>query len=208
MKNNLIVIDKIKTQIRKPNNIEVFPLSPTHRKELRKLRNDNISDLKTRVSFIKDEKLKEFEKKHAEFINKKISEEQNKITSLNNNWKQLLENICKLIKERKKFEDKFKIQYYSISNDYSAIPSLKIPDIRNYQRKYCINNNQSIKIIKEMFNEKYGTFFNEINEKISEINTLYEEAINFGDLNMVKELYYKFKDADGFLNQIQNLKVK
>ena len=57
---DLVIIDnRLKS---KDNNI--FPLSPTHRKELRDILSRNIGDLKIKLNLIKDRKFKEFKQKN------------------------------------------------------------------------------------------------------------------------------------------------
>lgn len=46
-KNELTLYENIEKQLQKPRNVVVFPLTPTHRKELRLLRNTNIGSLET-----------------------------------------------------------------------------------------------------------------------------------------------------------------
>jgi len=49
--------------------------------------------------------------------------------------------------------------------------------------------------------------FKEVRNLIDDMNTKYEEAINFGDLEIVKELYFILKDGDKFLEKLINLEV-
>ena len=63
-KNELVNLQKLSNKIdvilrnNKENNI--FPLSPTHRKELRKLKNVNVGNLRTQIQIIKTDKLNKY----------------------------------------------------------------------------------------------------------------------------------------------------
>ncbi len=204
--NNLpAVLTGIKKEIAKPRAESVFPLTPTHRKELRALRNSVIGDLNSRVGTIKKLKLAEYEKKYSEQI---LSEQKNEhlvSEKLNEKFTAMLEKINSLIAKQKDFQDKQNVSLLSCDSGYGDISSLNQVTSR---RRYYFNEMEKAKqLSKVYFDEQYGKAFEDSRKKIEELNVLYEEAVNFGDLEMVKNLYYTMKGADKFLEKISNLKV-
>jgi len=204
---HLVLVDKIETRLRKPRSEVVFPLAANHRKELRHLRDSNVGELKTQIRFIKNEKLNDYKEKYKNSILKDAKRIENDCEALNKDWEQRLKKINSLIEERKKIEEKAPLKATKNSS-YEVNRLFKPQWENNYNIQY---NFDPVTIVNEVaekeFEEQYGEAFSQLNERITKIQTAYEEAINFGDLEVVKELYYKMKDADQFLDKIRNLKV-
>lgn len=206
MKNEIILVESIEKRLRKVREPPIFPLSPTHRKELRELRNRNIGNLRERLSTIKSLKLDEYEKKHFAKIEKKLAEKEKICKMLNDDFEKIIKNINNLLSERKKFEDKFDIKFLKLSNDYGNVANLDKLDVE--KRRFSFEKKNVIhKIAEDDFEKKYGIRFDEVQKKIDDIVTKYEEAINFGDLEIVKELYYIMKTADSFFTKISELNI-
>ena len=205
MKNDLIVVDRIEKKLQERREPTIFPLTPTHRKELRNLRDRNIGDMRFRLNTIKDLKLEEYKQKYAKQIEKELEKYEGLSETLNNDWKIRLSKINKILEERKQFEEKIKIDNLKLYIEYDNISKL---EVIKCSREFSLDReNKSFEIIKKEFTEKYGKSFEAVGEKINVIVTHYEEAINFGDLEIVKKLYYMMKNADDFFEKISNLKI-
>lgn len=203
--NEIIILDKIEKKLREKRDVEVFPLTPTHRNELRKLRDTNIGNLKNRLRIIKKLKEEEYVKKYEKEIQQELKKQEKKVMKINEDWKKRVEQIKKIIIERKKLEEKIDVGRYILQEDYDEISRL---ETKEWKRNFDLNiNNVAKEISEEEFEEKYGKNFKIVSEKIDDIYTKYEESINFGDLEIVKELYYIMKSADGLFTKIEKLQV-
>lgn len=206
--NELVLIDKIDKRLQEKREPIVFPLTPTHRKELRTLRDRNIGDLRNRLRTIKSLKLEEFEKKYEKEIQERFSNEKKVCETLNEDWKKRIKEIIKILSMRKCFEKKHNNKFLKLSIDYTTLSELDEKRVKNTKRDFSFNEQEATKdISKEEFDKKFSKAFEEVDKKIDEVNTQYEEAINFGDLEIVKELYYIMKKADKFFERISNIKV-
>lgn len=206
MRNDLVVIDRIANKLREPRKEVVFPLSPTHRKELRDLKSKNVGDIIEQLRSIRKLKEDEFVLKHTKGAEKLLSEIEKNCNALNRDWLDRLRRINEIISDRKEIEKRYNLEYMDLHNDYGDIDSLK--EIEETKRKFVVEKeNVMRKILKKEFNEKYGKSFEEVQRKIDDITTKYEEAINFGDLELVKELYYIMKSSDGLFAKIRDLEV-
>jgi len=205
VKNEIILVEKIEKRLQQRREEVVFPLSPTHRKELRQLKEKNIGNLRQRLRNIKEIKKKEFIEKYESDIIKKIEKTGECCDMLNKDWEKRIKDINKILFEREILEKKNHVENLRIETDYGKISDLK--DI-NCKRKVSFDKFQRSKeIASEKFIEKFGEHFTAIDKKIDEVTTQYEEAINFGDLEIVKELYYIMKTAENFFEKVTDLKV-
>jgi hypothetical protein len=206
MKNELMVVENIEKRLRMRREPVIFPLTPTHRKELRELKNRNVGDLRNRLSVIKKLKLDEFKKNNYDKISKNLQGCKKISEDLNSDWESRIEKIRLVLSERKEFEKKFDTKYLDLNNDYGDIAQLKIEN--DFKRKFKFDEDNVVrKIADEMFEKKYSISFEQVSKQIDDVCTKYEEAINFGDLEIVKELYYIMKSADKFFDKVANLKV-
>lgn len=206
MVNDLVIVEKIEKRLRakRPASDNVFPLTPTHRKELRQLRDGNISGLRSRLSDIRSIKQDEFFNKYRKKAEKQIVNVDSQVKVLNNSYESLSNEIKLRINGIKKLETECDMIYISINHDYNDISSLY--DFKS-KRTYSKNKRAVETQLKKMFNEKFQDKFKQVQDKIDKMLEQYEEAINFGDLEIVKELYYSLKDADRFLDKVSKIKV-
>ncbi len=206
MKNELIIINKIDKQLQKKRDENVFPLAALHRKELRQLRDANIGNLRERLNNIKTLKREEYITKYSDSIKKGFTDMQKVCDDLNKDWNARIKTIQKLLQDRKDLENKSNITHLKLHTDYSDICELR--KLEESQREFFYIEKELIKEIgSEAFENKFSKAFDKVTLRIDDIHEKYEEAINFGDLEIVKELYYIMKKADGFFIQISNLKV-
>ena len=205
--NELVVIEKITNDL-KISKGNVFPLTPTHRKELRELRANNVSNLHVKIRLIEDELKKQYKAKYSKEIKKEFDIKKKNIELLNNNWIDLKEKLVDLLKTRETFEKSFDLIDAKLENDWNDVCQLDINDVQNFKRKYSFEEEKVLNsIVTKEFAEKFSVNFEKVRQKIQELDTAYEEAINFGDLEIVKKLYYMTKDADTFLDKLKTIKV-
>jgi len=201
----LIIIDKISKKLKEKRKETVFPLSPTHRKELRNLRDSNIGSLRNRLSNIQQLKQEEYRKKYNKEIEKEFLGKTEVCKKLNDNWIFVIKSINDILVIRKEKEEKLNTKFLNLNNDYGDISSLKNIDKSrkfSFDKKFVCN-----KIADDEFIKKYEKSFNKVKELINKLDTQYEEAINFGDLEIVKQLYYYMKNSDKLFLNISNLKI-
>lgn len=206
MKNELMLIDEIDKKLQQPRKEIVFPLSPTHRKELRQLRNINIGNLKNRMNTIKRLKKEEYLNKYKKQIEKELENQNEKCVKLNNDWKEKIKQLKLIINDRIKLEEKMNLVHVKKETGYGNICNLE----KNFDIKRIFiykKHEASMSIADEEFENKYGSSFKIVSDKINDIETKYEEAINFGDLEIVKKLYYIMKNVDVLFEKIDKLQV-
>jgi len=207
VKNELVVIEKITNDLRTTKN-NVFPLTPTHRKELRELRKNNVANLNVKIRMLETELKQKYKEKHEKEIKKEFEIHKQNIIKLNSDWLNKMNEIVKIIEERQKFEKTFDLTNINLNCDYGDVAGLNISEIKKLKRFYELNEERTLnKIIDEEIKEKFGVAFESVRKKIDELDTSYEEAINFGDLEIVKKLYYMTKDAEQFLETLKQLKI-
>lgn len=204
--NDLAIIEKIGNKLQQPRKEIVFPLTPTHRKELRELRNANVGGLRDRLRTIKSLKRDEYYKKYSSDIEKDISKKEIIVKKLNNDWESRKEKLQKILSERKDLEDSFDLKFLCLDTGYNDIAQLKVN--MDIKRKYSFDKKSVIRNLSdEEFDLQYKNKFSKVDEIIDDITTKYEEAINFGDLEIVKQLYYTMKNSDKFFTKISDLKI-
>jgi len=203
--NELILVDKIEKKLQEQREPPIFPLAANHRKELRKLRDDNVGNLRGRLKNIETLKREEYQKKYAKQIEKELEKYVKLSDNLNNDWKERIGKINRILEERKQLEENQEVHNLSINQDYGDLCSL---EKLNPKREFSLNRKQkSLEIAKEDFEKKYGDKFNAVEKEIDIVVTHYEEAINFGDLEIVKKLYYMMKKSDSFFIKVSELKI-
>lgn len=206
MSNELIIIDKIGQKLQNPKSERnVFPLSPTHRKELRELKRNNVGELRSRLRTIKNLKQDEYLEKYYKDVEKEVLKQSDKIKILNEDWEKIKIKINKIIQERIKLEEKHKSDFINFNYSYTSVSELK-----EFKEKRVASQNiksTTNEILSKQFNEKYNDKFEEVGKIIHDMNTKYEEAINFGDLDIVRELYYTMKGSEEFFKKISEMKI-
>ena len=207
MTNDLTLIENINKQLRKPREEKdnIFPLSATHRKELRELKKTNISSITSRLSYIRKIKTDEFMKKYDKIFETELKKHDHIIQKLNNLVADMYVSIEKHFAIIKEAEKECNREFIQISSGYGSIGCLNIE--KEDRRRYSISKNAMQNMIRDRFDEAFGKRFGKVQEIINTLSTQYEEAINFGDLELVKKLYYQLKDADTFLTSISEMKV-
>lgn len=205
-KNAMVVLENIEKRLMKPRKEgeNVFPLSPTHRKELRQLRDRNISDIKSRLKNIKNIKRDEFKLKYADKIQKQTNIIKQTTDDLNDKWRITLSKINEHISDFKELQENYNLENIRIDSEYSDLANLKFLTTR---RHYDVNSEAVEKVISGLFYDKFNDKFEEVQNQINLLLERYEEAINFGDLEIVKEIYYNLKQADVYLNKVSSIKV-
>jgi len=208
MTNELIIADKVEKRLRTPRQEIIFPLASNHRKELRELRDKNIGELKGRLKTLKTLKREEFVKNNDVQFKKELQIAEKNLEKLNNHWEDIIEQVNTIIETRKELENKYRHKHFRLENSYSNFTELKKLTKSNDYRKFTMKvNNISKELSEELFNKKYGKAFDEVSKIIDDLYTKYEEAINFGDLEIVRQLYYTLKDSDKLFEKISNMKV-
>ena len=199
----------------------VFPLQAMHRKELRKLRDKNVGNLQTQIRFIKSQKRDEFIEAFMVTNKATIKKLQTKAkrydTILNKRIAKLIqcgEGLSKDIQALKDSEVFNISRSYSLNDFFDAICShnRKLKENKNiresnntlYVNSYLSEDNVK-DIARKRFEELFSEPFENCNKMVSKINELYEEAINFGDLEQCKNIYYDMKKGDAFIDSIKNL---
>ncbi len=205
---DLAIIEKIENNLKEPRKEIVFPLQALHRKELRQLRDENIGNLQTQISVIKGKKKDEYKKKYGKEIRQELDEHLVTVQKLNDDYKRFKEKAQKLIQDRRELEKSLVNEYISIDADYYELINLIKNKESKFRREASINiGSQTSNIDDKRYKERYGKAFETVQNEISKLNTTYEEAINFGDLEVVKTLYYKFKDAEILLEKIRKMNI-
>lgn len=205
MTNELIVIGKIDKALQQ-NKGNVFPLAALHRKELRELKSRHLGDLRLQINSIKTMKRDEYEKKYQKQILKELAVHKQTAELLNKESVELFDSIKSLLDARKAREEEFDTLYLTLCTSYGDISNLKLHN--ELRREFILDEEKVIKQIADIeFNEKYGDAFKKVRDEIDAAERAYEEAINFGDLQIVKDIYYMLKSGEKFLEKISKIKV-
>jgi hypothetical protein len=207
MVTDLVLIQKIGSQLEKRRKPEenIFPLTPTHRKELRELKQKNIGNLKEQLRTLKQLKKDEYNKKYLSDLKIELEKHKQKVQELNTSWDKMINKINEMLDVRKKYEEEVGVESLSFSTDYGDLPQLN--HIHYKRNAYLDIEKKSKEILDQEFEDEYGFAFTQVQTKIDDISTKYEEAINFGDLELVKQLYYLMKKSDKLFDGIQKMKI-
>lgn len=204
--NELIIIDVDKSLKIKRNEI-VFPLTATHRKELREFKNRNIGNLKSQINTIRKMKLTEYKEKYWKELKIIIDDKKEKIEELNKDFEKRILLIRNIINQRIEIENEnselIKLCYIDYTYDIADLENVK----KDIKRVLSIEDSKIASLLEEEFKNKYNESFIIVQKKIDKLEELYEEAINFGCLEQVKRIYYVLKDTEQFVNNINNLKI-
>jgi len=209
MVNDLKIIEKINNKLSSKIEKSVFPLSPTHRKELRQLKKAYIGNLYNRLTTLKSLKFEEYLISHKTDYDKLYKSSIiicQKLNKKSLDFNKLIESI---IRKAISFENSLNLSGIKIDSNYSLISKNNLEQYTNkeYLKIYTINEGSIKNFMREKFDEKYKDSFIQVSKIIEDLENKYEEAINFGDLELVRQLYYTLKDSDLFFEKIANLKV-
>lgn len=64
------------------------------------------------------------------------------------------------------------------------------------------------KVLKKEFDKKYGKAFQTAEERINALGRQFNESLLFGDMEVIKQVYYNLKKAEEFLTQLQEIKLE
>jgi len=203
---DLVIIDnRLKS---KDNNI--FPLSPTHRKELRNILSRNIGDLKIKLNLIKDRKFEEFKQKNKTKFDKIKKEKNKEIKIINEEYLNMQTTIINLVKqfiEQDKSLNKDENPFIFVHSEYGLISNLNIKGLKNQYRRYELNDVSFNEFIQKRFNEKFNQNTQKVYDLIELYSSKYEEAIVFEDLLLVKDIYFKIKELKTEIEKLDKIKV-
>jgi hypothetical protein len=203
-RNELTVADNIERAIVESPNT-VFPLMAQHRKELRHLRDENIGNLRTRLTTIKQLKREEFIKAHEAEIRAEMAGQEAIAEQINSRWLEAIKRVDAILKSQQEFEKERVTDFLDLYSPYDSV--LHIVE-QSKERKYSVNVEKKCReIASRRFDEKFTDAFSEASKRIDDIYTKYEESINFGDLSIVKQCYFIMKQADGFFTKIEQMQV-
>lgn len=216
MKKDLVIVEKIENRLQtESDNRNVFPLSPTHRKELRELKRQNMGDIHTQLRTIKELKREEYKTKYRKELDKEFESKQKDCDILDKAWIEARNKVQEICKEFFELGNKHRSETLSINTDcdYDSILKYRhskdnIKRISKIKREYYFDEERiSNEILEKEFDKRFGKSFKKVADHIENLETKYEEAINFGDLNLVKEIYYILKSSDTFFEKIQAMEV-
>jgi len=211
MKNELVIINRIEKRLRerRPDHENIFPLTPTHRKELRQLKSENMGGLRDRLRTLKMMKQEEYCKKYSNQIAKEFEKHKKEAKELNLSWQNMADSIRKQILKHKGKEDILKGKIPDLHIDYEWDCNIcQLQTYKSKKRTISVDSKQvGETIAKKEFDDKFSMAFQKVDEKLDDLNTKYEEAINFGDLELVKELYYILKNSDSIFEKIKDMEI-
>ena len=205
----------------------VFPIQATHRKELKRLKATHIGELRTQLRHLKNEKYTEYLDHHSDRVKRIQAEIEKSSKAINKEAKKL----NKQLKQQKlRLAKKFWPQIQELQKQYPGIigehtgwefPLKSLRDEEDQKRfsesiadeqnssehtfKVFLDESKQRDILKQEFNEKYAPAFEQADDKIEILETQFEEAILFGDLEVAKQIYYTLKEADAFLAHLQDI---
>lgn len=209
----------------------VFPLMALHRKELRELKVKNVGNLNSQLHTIKRIKKEEFINKYTKKVEKELikrekdyTEKIKKVALLDTEIKEHLTRIKEIddmIKEEEVYDEEkgkyvkknkpYYDDFFSVETHHNFSDIIYNIDHMKKEDKnlYHSFNRATLKdkILSEMFSEQFEESFKKCEKLINSLETQYEEAINFGDLEQVKSIYFFLKDSEKFFEQVSNLKV-
>jgi len=206
MSNELMVLEKIQSKLQGRREPEIFPLAALHRKELRALKKDSVGNLRHRLATIRSLKKEEYAKKYATDIKAELDKFSKDAIELNVDWNDRVVKLNKILDDRKQLELKYDMDMFFINSDYHSVGNLNVVKKDCRILKFDLLG-KSKAILEKEFVKKYGRQFSSVETRITKLETAYEEAINFGDLEVVKKLYYMMKNADTFLDKVSAIEV-
>lgn len=228
---------------------KVFPINNALKKELRRLKEERIGDLKTQIDFLKKEKWEAYiglHEKKKKSLSLLIEKENKRISKI----------VVRVMKEKRVSDQKIKAMREVRDKRSLALAKVFYPEIdalhkqhegvilefqshefalkafRNAQepipepkevREYNAYNltkedhkafsisfspQQYDERAKNVFKEKYDPAFALAKERIDKLETQFEEAILFGDVETVKNVYFGLKKADEFLTSLKNMQLE
>jgi hypothetical protein len=205
--------------IKSNKDLNVFPLSPTHRKELKQLKDNNIADLRKRFYTIKRLKSEEFKEKHTNKIKEIVEKNLKVCEELNKNYYDFLNSLYSLSKHYKDLEKENIGEFIRRQNLYNSdfldlSNSTKEEFIKHFSNKndknkqiYYVNESYINTFIEKEFKRKFNKKFDNFLKYIDELEEKFKESVVFGDLLTCKDIYFKMKECDKKLDELNDLEV-
>lgn len=228
---------------------KVFPINNVLKKELRRLKNERIGDLKTQISFLKNAKWEEYialhekKKKSLTLLIEKENKHLKKLVVRIMKEKRISDQKLKAQREQRDKRslslakmfypgvDALQAQYEGVLLEFTShefplkgfrnytegVPEAK--EVKEYNAymltkedhnafRISFSPQQYDELRKKEFATKYNPPFDIAKEKIEKLEAQFEEAILFGDVETVKNVYYGLKKADEFLTHLKNMQLE
>jgi hypothetical protein len=206
-------VDKWKKWMQKRSEKRKYPIPTSLRKELMELKNAHMGNLNSQLKFLKKEKYKEYCEANQDKIETMRTQTSKVIKNLNEEWEYLLESMLVSYEEyRKSLEEIYdgKEMFIQVRKGYDwnkVEEYLKNPKSKDNCRFDFDEHKFRDEVLKKDFEDRYGAGFKEAQQNINILEEKFQEAIVFGDIDLVKEIYFTLKDADQFLDRVANTKV-
>lgn len=210
MGNEIEVIQKLENKIQTAKESNLFPLAQAHRKELRELRDAHIGNLKKRVAVIKDAKKQEYLKKYEQDGKDKRAELVIETQELNAEAEQKLLELKEIYDRMKAKEEELEEIYGSCASIRSDVYGLE--DSLSFKHRALnlileVNNNFNKRYLERKFNDQYNEVFKAATDELDRYDKVFEEALVFGDLETVRDIYYTLTKADDFLQKLSEVEI-
>ena len=193
MNNEIIVRKDVEDRLRKfRTDHKKSPIPQNLRDKLVELKGKTIGNLRKQVKTIKDLKRAEFEKNNSDIINTELVKKMQPAHEFVIEMQKLVDKIKELENEKPVGVERNSYTYDQLNRMFTISNSSK-RELKN-------------EIIKSLF-AKWTEKFDGVAAKLQEYEDLYEEVVLFGDVELVKEVYYKLKKAERLVNSLETLKV-
>jgi len=200
--------EETKNKLLKKQDVKVYPLTQSLRKELNELKDNHIGNLNGQLNNLKRLKYELFCKYHNKRFLAEKKELQIKISLIDKEQEKLREEFSKKFQKiEKNLESMKNIAGFSYEADYYLENVLENKEQRMRFKTWLKEDTFSEELFKIEFNDKYGKGFEVAKERIKELEQQFRESLVFGDLEMVKELFFILKDADKFLEKLTNMEM-
>jgi len=222
-KNELIVLekaDKWKTTMLAKRDEKIYPIPQQLRKELDILKSAQIGNLTSQLKFIRSEKYKEFCDANQDKIEQEREKTQKTIALIETGAAKLIADMQamarkfqateeKLLEGREEFIKKDKGYHWKEVMENLGVEDENDADDEKLSCTYQFSEEKfKDTALKEEFKRKFGIGFEEAQKAITTLEEKFKEALLFGDIELVKDIYFTMKRADEFLSKVQQMKVK
>lgn len=211
--NELVVMEKLKKfekQILAKRDKEPYPIQSTLREELNSLKKSEIGNLRKQIMVLRQTKYDQYCELHQKKVEQEEKRSQETIEKINSDYQNMLKQFEKQTLDFFKATNK-KLQGISFDdNKRYKVNDLKLIST-HMDYRYSVNFSKdkfNKTVMKEDFDKKYGQAFQKTFEKIDFLEQKFNEAVVFGDIQIVKEIYYTLKQADQFLKKLEAIKLK
>jgi len=174
----------------------LFPISATHRKELRELAQTNIGTLKRKISIIRTKKKEEYvinNIKNVSDLSIKIEPLQKKAKLVQKLLSEINKEILKIGTDKLSVNNTYIFGYYITNTEFIS----KLIEIK-------IRPNYKVVYLEKEFDERFKDSFTKVLDELNNLEQQFEESLLFNDLHKVKFIYDEIKKADKFLKFIEH----